>query len=112
MTMGALLDEIRANGSIERVILHGYQSSSGPEGEMPIGLSQARADSVARALALEGYPAWRIIALAGGLYPGSADEADACPPPEDDTGHAHRRVDVEVIRCVDQRAYDRNQLGR
>lgn len=105
-----LMDELVRPLGIELVVLHGQQS--GAERDMPITLSQARAESVARALARRGYPAWRIVALADGHDPGTAAEPDACRPPEEDTGHPHRRVRVDVVRCVARRDYEWLQLGR
>ena len=108
MILGDLADELREISGVERVTLSGYQSASGPEAGAPVSLSQARADSVARALAIEGYPAWRIATVAGGRFPGSVEQGDPC---DNDAGHPHRRVEVEILRCVDQRHYERDQLG-
>jgi hypothetical protein len=109
--LDGLFDRIRQPPGLERIILHGQQSSMGPEREMSWTLSQERAESVGREIAARGYPWGRISMVADGYASTTAGEPDLCPPPAEDTGHPHRSVTVQAVVCLPPAEFEERAFG-
>lgn len=85
---------------LQRIRVRGYQSNTGPEAEMPLSLSQRRADAVARALIRRGIDPERVTAFAVGSHYSSSEFGDPClPMSEDRYGYHQRVVEFDVVFC-------------